>query len=390
MEQIPIEKIYRSENYVFDEEKVWTKLSWFNDVLEIDRYSGNARMISLPKNYINKTFSYRSINKYENRLVIIPFREKKLLVLNLDREEYEEISLPETALQNGETAGFIQSVIVGEELIMFGYYPRFVIYNFKSGAFRVIEGIRNFYSPDFELASWTAGWAVVKNKLFVHILKTNSLIVLDLVSNTLSIRYIGEYDHISGFCGFYENRFWFDIADENEAYKLISADEQFCDIKEYTLHQITNIGIRPVSWFAVSQGKSWLFPGKLDKPYIYDIDRNELSESKTLPSISVDEMERRAREIPMNYMGLTQMGDSNVVAKNGIVIAIHVWSGKLIEFNVVSNNLKVTNINLLNESYSQIRYETIKGKGLKLQEGSIVDESLNCKLTDYVSLLSFE
>ena len=227
MEGVPAEKLYRSENYVFDDEKVWAKLSWFNDILEIDRKNGNARLIPLPDEYIHTPFSFRSINRFGDNLYIIPFRAKKILVLNLSNEEYEGITLPEEALENGESAGFIQSVIVGDELILFGYYPRFVIYNLKSGLFRIIEGIRDFYSPDFDLASWMAGWAVVNNRLFVHILKTNTLIELDLESKSLSIIHIGNYDHISGFCGFYDDRFWFDITDESEAYKLVSTNKFF-------------------------------------------------------------------------------------------------------------------------------------------------------------------
>ncbi len=358
MELIPKERLFRSENIVYDEKKVWTKLGWFNDILEIDRTTGNARVIPLPKEYDGFIWSHRSLNKKDRTIFVLPFRARELLLFNLDTEEYKNVLLPEGIFAEGETEGFTQSVILEDYLIMFGYYPMILFYNISTGVFSTVDGIRELLDDCFRPAVWFTSWIEHKDTLYAHVPSTNAVVILDTNSRRLSVKQFDRFDHLDGVVGIYNGETVCVEFKDIEMFLLYRNAKGIC--KEVTLPYGNECGIRPFSWIAIENGRAYMFPGSSLKTICFDLESESITEGPGVPAKSCEEMKEMSKEFPLNYFSYVQMGEKNYGTSDGKLITIHPWTAQLVEIDSGTDTVRLIPVVLNTDSVNRLYYEELK------------------------------
>ncbi len=362
MELIPKEKLFRSENLVYDDEFVWTKLSWYNDILEIDRTTGLSRTIPLPKEYEKKVWAYRSINKLGRTIFVIPFRARVLLLLDLDTETYESIPLPELVFREEETEGFTQSAIIDDCLIMFGYYPLFLIFHISNREYEIVDGIKERFARDFNPSAWMNSWIEDDGKIYAHALASNIVIILDTSKKTVDTYSLNEFNRIDGVIGCGKGFFLSPIFGENEI--ILVEWDTIGKRNTHTISFAMNDSIRPFSWMAMIGRKVYMFSGTDSKSVCFDIDTDQSEEMVDIPACSYAKMKEKGTEFPLNYFSYVQMENHNYVYEDRLLISIHPWTEKLVVVDTYTNASKSVDIILDYHSTLRLSSEELRRRNL--------------------------
>ena len=365
MNYIPNERLYKTENLVYDETRIWTKLSLFNDIMEIDRSTGQARIIPLPSEYEGKILQHRSINKLDEKIYITPFKAREMLILDIDSESFEAIPIPKETFAEEETGGFTQSAIIGDWVVMLGYHLSVLMYNIKTGEFRVIKDIKENYTQEErqKLGLWS--WVVEGHSIFMHIVSTNTIVELNVDNIDVRSHSLNGYDHIDGICGFIDAYYVspYYCQDGNTRFILWNSEGIIKEVLD--LPSKSHEGARSFSWMAMIGTSIYMMPGSYPKTYKFDICNKTLKELSEVPTVTFELMHEKNTECELNYFAYVQMGNKDYKTRDGKMITINPWLSKLVELD--SSDDRVANLQIeLNKPFeNRLLYEYMIQKGVR-------------------------
>lgn len=386
---IPLERLYRTGNFVYDDNTIWTKAEWFNDIYVIDREDGQASIIRLPDKYFGTEQSHRALNKKDQTLYIIPFNSRDLLILDLNSGKYKTIELPGNEYDAEGLSKFTGSIIVEDELIMFGYSPEIVIYNILTGKVMIRKGIRELLNDGDEVKVWFCSWIFSNNKLYSHILGTNNIIVFDIHSNLLELISIEGYETIGGIIDIAQDFLWLTAVKNIEGVEIIRYNIRNAQKTELAVPILEGYQIRPFSIMAVQDGRVWAISGSQDRSLVIDFQKNRTKEIKGIPALSADKM-RSLTEIKLNYFSYPQMGYINVKTTDNRLILIHAWTGQLIDIELNSEKVSSTTIVFDKSAIERLNFERMVEIGITNEYYKFrMEENLCRHLKGFVTWLRY-
>jgi hypothetical protein len=389
MNYIPNEQLYKSDNIVFDDSKVWTKLNLFNDLLEIDRASGNARVVPLPSEYDNLQLSHRCINKLDNTIYIIPFKARTILVYDIEKEQFDSLALPENAFRKTEKGGYTQSAIIGDNLVMFGYHLSVLIYNITSGNFTVIDDIKNRYPEDESIKMGLWSWVADGNTIYIHLVSTNTIVELNVQTGGTDSYTINGYETIDGIIEYKNGVFLSPYSHEDGKIQFIWWNKSGEVVDSFIVPSKSEGGVRSFSWMAVVGDYIYCISGSYSNTLKVNVNTREVREVQNVPSVSYEFMHEKNTELELNYYSYIQMYDRDYCDANGLMVTIQLWLGKLVTIDAKKNNVISKQIELDVASNNRLLYEQLKRKGIKRNSYNMAkEECVFAGLEGYVAFLT--
>ena len=268
---------------VHDERKMWGFLENKNGLCEIDLTNNNASIIEIfEEEKINQYRLFHYIYRMEDELLLLPGTAKSIYLYNLKSKTYKTLDFfGEAAQYNKKQWGFSACVGYKSKIFFLGcHVPGIVVWERLNNKMNVLKiPFDEISCEKTETIGFCADGCIVKdNFLWVALGCDNVLLKIDMESLEVECVHIGiSYSGFGGIGGICD-KFW--IEDSGDLLFFERNSGKYRSIKICSKKR-TQSFYAPICIL----NKVYLFPLYAEKAYVYDVNRDALSELKAVNEI---------------------------------------------------------------------------------------------------------
>lgn len=257
------------------EEKLYCMAREFNLLFSIDIQDGTVNPIdAIPQEHILSNFICGHITIHNNKLIISPFKTKKIWIYDLLSKHWDSITIKERDNLYG-LGGFFQTYIYNNSLFLIGCgYPAIICLDLENySCYYIEEPYQDLLSrhPDIDFFYFRTQGVLLNNNLYLASCLDNYVLKFDFETKKYHWIKIGSDDYVYSEITWDGNNFWLSPRLNCDIVKWDGKDK----IEILSMPPELKPSLNTYAWTACYDGNHVIFPCvSHPKSIIVDIQRN--------------------------------------------------------------------------------------------------------------------
>lgn len=338
-----------------DEHKLWYIASWFSYLMEIDRATGEMKVLLSLK----REGHYRALIKDGNRLLLVPSGKGNLWSYDVTNGETESCPVPDSVFQEGENWS-AQYIRLGNFVYFSWASPVIVRYDLSECQWKVLTEWKKLLPKDCVCKQWFWNAPFFYDGFLYFQVETSRMILklnpnnnnFDMVSLQIP-EGIVSIDHML----FSNGELWLECRNADGAASIYCCRDcstfQCERIYDFDMEAVGNGHIRFL-WLMEKVGdKLLLLPKCHDKAYLLNVENQTVDVMNQFPAVSCDRMRTYGEgRFKFNYYRGFRLRNSFLI--------MHSWTHQLIEVDCDECNVKEIPITLSDNMFDRIIKEELE------------------------------
>lgn len=370
-----------SDSIYADDESVWIISTGLNFLQEIKRSSGEVINSTYIPTKRKSLIPYRSFFKYKDKLYFLPYSESTMQIYDISTKKFRERIIDESFVEEDECCYIWGFSIVKNKVVMYSCSTKecIFIYDLRNDSIKVIDikKLREESGIEDPLSfNWNHSF-VIDDQVCIIPQNYLSMLIVDVDNEMIRIKHIGAEKpipvNVSTPYLTAQSLFFTNTDTNTKEITLIKIN-----IGNATVEEILKIGgieseQRAFGYMTLYDSSLILLPGTYDKAYMLHLTEHSIEVLNNLPTTSAQSLLGKHFPHELNYR-------NGFLTDDGHLLAVHGWSGTLIDIDVKSSRTDVKTISAK---------ATIDKMEMYLAKDNFCKESNTCRLnsfTQYIAL----